>query len=67
MLLEGVERFALESVKTRMTDKFLNDTLGELRFTQILRAYERSGDAGQSVINYLNISDMLKLARHGDS
>jgi hypothetical protein len=25
--------------------------------------YERSGDAGQSIINYLNISDILKLAR----
>ena len=63
MLLEGVERFALESVKTRLTDDFLKVTVGELRFAQIHRAYERSGDAGQSVINYLNISDVLKLAR----
>jgi hypothetical protein len=63
MLLEGVERFALESVKTRLTDAFVNQTLGEHRFGQVRRAYDRSGDAGQSVINYLNISDILKLAR----
>ena len=65
VLLEGVERFALESVRTGLTNAFLNETLGENRFGQIQRAYERSGDAGQSVINYLNIADALKLAREG--
>lgn len=63
VLLEGVERSALESVKTRLTDKFLKDTLGEPRFERIHQSYKRSGDAGQSIINYLNIADILKLAR----
>lgn len=62
VLLEGVERSALESVKIRLTAKFLSETLGEPRFGQIQQSYKRSGDAGQSVINYLNIADILKLA-----
>src|ERR1035437_4914738 len=52
VLLEGVERFALESGKTWLTDNFLSETLGEPRFGQIQQSYKRSGDAGESVINY---------------
>jgi len=63
VLLEGVEKFALDSVKVRLTDDFLTATLGEPRFSQIQRLYKSSGDAGQSPINYLNIADVLKLAR----
>jgi hypothetical protein len=63
MLLEGVERCALKSVKPWLTDGFLNDTLGKPRFAQIQQFYRRAGDAGQGVINYLNIADILKLAR----
>lgn len=63
VLLEGVEKFALDSVKDSLTDEFLTETLGESRFSQIQRFYKSSGDAGQSPINYLNIADVLKLAR----
>jgi hypothetical protein len=66
VLLEGVERIALDSVKTRIANAdFLEETLGKSRFAQIQKAYERAGDAGQSLINYLNIADALKLARGG--
>jgi hypothetical protein len=63
MMLEGVERFALESVRSRLTDEFLKETLGIERLVQVQRYYQRAGDAGQSLINYLNIADILKLAR----
>lgn len=62
MLLEGVERFALDSVKPKLTDNYMKEKLGSPRFEQIQGFYKRSGDAGQSVINYLNIADILKLA-----
>lgn len=62
VLLEGVERFALDSVKPRLSDKFLEACLGTPRFDQIQSSYRRAGDAGQSPINYLNIADILKLA-----
>lgn len=66
VLLEGIERFALESVKNRITsDDFLEAILGKSRFGQIQQSYGRAGDAGQSLINYLNIADALKLARGG--
>jgi len=65
VLLQGVECFALESVKTRLTDEFLEEILGKSRFTQIQKLYRDTGDAGQSIINYLNIADALRVARAG--
>lgn len=63
VLLEALERFALDSVRQRLTSDFLKATLGELRFVQLEQFYRRAADAGQSVVNYLNISDTLKLAK----
>lgn len=63
MLLEGVERFALDLMKPRLTDEYLKLGLGLPRFAQIQGLYRRAGNAGQSLINYLNIADILKLAR----
>lgn len=63
MLLEGVERFALDSVKPRLTEDYLEVGLGTPRFEQVQTFYKRAGNAGQSLINYLNIADILKLAR----
>jgi hypothetical protein len=63
VLLQGVERTALHLVKPRLNDEFLEAALGAPRFAQIQYAYRRAGDAGQSPINYLNIADMLRLAR----
>jgi hypothetical protein len=62
MLLEGVERFALESVKPRLTEDYLKAGLSASRFEQVRRSYTRAGDAGQSLANYLNIADTLTLA-----
>jgi hypothetical protein len=63
VLMEGVERFALDSVKPRLTEDYLKVGLGTPRFEQVQRAYKNAGDAGQSLINYLNIADVLRLAR----
>jgi hypothetical protein len=63
VLLEGLERFALDSVRSRLTEEYLKEGLGSPRFEQVQNFYRRAGDAGQSVINYLNIADALKLAR----
>lgn len=62
MLLEGVERHALDSIRHKLDDSYLRATLGETRFCQLQSKYRNSGDAGQSVVNYLNIRDILKLA-----
>jgi hypothetical protein len=62
VLLQGVECVALDLMKARLTDDFLKGTLGTVRFAQIRQSYKRAGDAGQSIINYLNIADALKLA-----
>jgi hypothetical protein len=62
-LLEGVERFTLDSVRPRLSEEFLKTALGLPRFEQVLKFYRRAGDAGQSVINYLNIADVLALAK----
>lgn len=63
VLLQAVERFALDAVRSRLTDDYLKAVLGISRFEQVRKMYERSGDAGQSVINYLNVADILKLGK----
>jgi hypothetical protein len=63
VVLQGVERTALNLVKPRLNNEFLEAALGAPRFAQIQFAYRRAGDAGQSPVNYLNIADMLRLAR----
>jgi hypothetical protein len=46
-----------------MTDReSLQSNLDDKRFRQIEKAYKRAGNAAQSLANYLNLSDMLKLA-----
>jgi len=67
VLLEAIERFALDSVRAKFDDDFLQQVLGQSRFQQVKRFYKQSGDAGQSVINYLNIADVLKLAKAAKS
>jgi hypothetical protein len=63
MLLEGVERFALDMVKPQLTNEYLEVNLGKDRFGRLKSTYKNAGDAGQSLINYLNIADILRLAR----
>jgi hypothetical protein len=63
VVLQGVERCALDLVKARLNDDLLEAALGAARFAQIQNSYRRAGDAGRSPVNYLNIADMLRLAR----
>jgi hypothetical protein len=63
VLLEGVERFVLDAVRPRLTNEYLEVSLGKDRFGRVQSAYKNAGDAGQNLINYLNIADILRLAR----
>jgi hypothetical protein len=63
VLLEALQKHALVSVGARANDqKYLAIVLGEARAKQIERFYKDAGRAGRSLSNYLNISDILKLA-----
>jgi hypothetical protein len=62
VLLEAVERFALQSLSATLTYEYLVDALGKSRAKQVQDALDRAGDAGRSLSNYLNISDLLQLA-----
>jgi len=42
--------------------EYLSRNLEPSRFAQIDRRYKRDGDAARSLLNYLNISDILRLA-----
>lgn len=62
MLLEALERFALNALGPSLTNEYLCKELGQPRFQQVEQFYKRAGDAGHSLVNYLNISDLLRLA-----
>jgi hypothetical protein len=63
VLLEALQKHALGSIGARANDKqYLGIVLGEARANQIERHYKDAGRAGRSLSNYLNISDILKLA-----
>jgi hypothetical protein len=62
VMLEAVERFALDSLEPNLSDEYLSCVLGGSRMKQVKDAYKRAGDAGQSIYNYFNISDLLRLA-----
>jgi hypothetical protein len=69
VMLEAVERLALEKlghlclaegpVKAR---GYLQEKLGSKRFEQIAAMYQRAGDNGRSLMTYLNLADILRLA-----
>ena len=42
--------------------EYLSRNLDPCRFAQISQQYKRDGDAARSLFNYLNISDILRLA-----
>lgn len=60
--MEAVERAALDSIRGRDDRESLKRDLDPLRFAQIGVAYKRTGDAARSLVGYLNISDLLRLA-----
>lgn len=63
VILEAVERMALDSLRPEKScEEYLRGNLSAERFQQIERQYKRDGDAARSLLNYLNISDALRLA-----
>lgn len=62
VILEALERKALSSIPWKNDRECLSENLDPMRFAQIDRQYKRDGDAARSLFNYLNISDVLRLA-----
>jgi len=62
VILEALERQALNSIPRKDDREYLSKNLDPSRFAQIDRQYKRDGDAARSLFNYLNISDILRLA-----
>jgi hypothetical protein len=62
VILEALERHALSSTPQKNDREYLSKNLDPSRFTQIDKQYKRDGDAARSLFNYLNISDILRLA-----
>jgi hypothetical protein len=63
VLLEALQKHALGSIGAKANDRrYLAEVLGEPRANQIEEHYRDAGRAGRNLSNYLNISDILKLA-----
>jgi hypothetical protein len=62
VVLEAIERMALNSIRGRDDRESLKRDLDPLRFKQIEDAYKRAGQAARSLVSYLNVSDLLRLA-----
>jgi hypothetical protein len=62
VIFEALERQALISIPRTDDREYLRNNLDPSRFTQIENKYKRDGDAARSLFNYLNISDILRLA-----
>lgn len=62
VMLEALERRTLELIPRDDERAYLSRNLDALRFAQVEGAYRRAGRAARSLISYLNISDILRLA-----
>lgn len=62
VILEALERQVLSSLRRNDDREYLSRNLDPSRFAQIAQQYKRDGDAARSLFNYLNISDILRLA-----
>ena len=62
VILEALERHALSSIPQKNDREYLSENLDPSRFAQIDKQFKRDGDAARSLFNYLNISDILRLA-----
>jgi len=62
VMLEALERVALDSIRGRDDPESLKRDLDPSRFEQVEAAYKRTGDAARSLVSYLNLSDLLRLA-----
>jgi hypothetical protein len=62
VMLEALERTALNSIHSTSDRESLKKDLPEQRFEQIEKAYKRAGRAARDLLGYLNLSDILQLA-----
>lgn len=62
VMLEAVERSTLELIPRDDERSFLKRNLAPDRFGRIEAAYNSAGKAARSLISYLNIADILRLA-----
>lgn len=62
VMLEALERTALNSIHSTSDRESLKKDLPEQRFEQIEKAYKRAGRAARNLLGYLNLSDILQLA-----
>ena len=62
VMLEAVERLALDSLRIEDETSYLGGRLGPERLNQVVHIYKRAGDKGRSLLTYLNIADILTLA-----
>lgn len=62
VILEALERVALNSIQSRSDRESLKRDLDPVRFKQIEGAYKRAGQAARNLVSYLNLSDILRLA-----
>jgi hypothetical protein len=67
VISEALERVALDSIQGRDDRESLKRDLDPARFKQIEDAYKRTGDAARSLVSYLNIADLLRLAAKADA
>ena len=62
VMVEAVERLALENLRPGDERTYLKEKVSPERFKQIEGMYERAGDNGRSLMTYLNLADILRLA-----
>lgn len=62
VILEALERHALSAIPQKSDREYLSKNLEPIRFSQVEKQYKRDGDAARSLFNYLNVSDILRLA-----
>jgi len=62
VLLEALERMALNSIRSRSDPESLKKDLNPERFKQIEQSYKRARRAARTHLSYLNLSDILQLA-----
>ena len=62
VILEAIERMALNAIRGRDDRESLQRDIDPLRFKQIDDAYKRAAKAARSLVSYLNLSDLLRLA-----
>ena len=62
IILQSLERTALNSLQGRTHDDALRKELDPHRFHQIEGAYKRAGRAARDLASYLTLSDILQLA-----